>query len=92
MSELAWWAPTFRLLFWRACPKRYHSMSDAEEVRENRLRRAAGRQGLRLVKSRRRNPRAAGFGSYGLFDASTRGLVLGDGQVANSYSCDLDEV
>jgi len=67
-------------------------MSDVEKVRENRLRRAAGRHGLRLVKSRRRDPRAADFGSYGLFDASTRGVVLGDGQVANGYGCDLDEV
>ena len=39
-------------------------MTGAHKVRENRLRRAAERQGLRLVKSRRRDPRAVGLGTY----------------------------
>jgi len=64
----------------------------AEKIRENRLRRAAGRQGLMLAKSRSRDPRALGYGTYGLCDASTRGLVLGDGQVLSGYGCDLDEI
>jgi hypothetical protein len=37
-----------------------------EKVRENRIRRAAERQGLRLVKSRRRDPRAIDYGRYWL--------------------------
>lgn len=34
------------------------------KVRENRLRRMADRQGLRLVKSRRRDPLAVDYGRY----------------------------
>jgi hypothetical protein len=48
-------------------------MTDTEYKRlENRLRRAADRQGLRLVKSRRRDPRAVDYGQYNLLDPSTR--------------------
>lgn len=40
-------------------------MADQDvKVRENRLRRAAERQGLRLEKSRRRDPRAYDYGTY----------------------------
>jgi hypothetical protein len=38
------------------------------KVLENRLRRAAKRQGLRLEKSRFRDPRAVGYGTYQLVD------------------------
>jgi hypothetical protein len=38
------------------------------KVRENRLRRAASRQGLLLVKSRRRDPKAHDYGLYLLVD------------------------
>lgn len=41
-------------------------MDNTEKVRENRLRRMAERQGYRLVKSRRRDPLAADFGTYTL--------------------------
>ncbi|MGA2455575.1 MAG: hypothetical protein ABSG93_18875 [Solirubrobacteraceae bacterium] len=37
-----------------------------EKVRENRLRRMAQRQGLALVKSRRRDPRALDYRGYWL--------------------------
>jgi hypothetical protein len=37
-----------------------------EKVRENLLRRMADRQGLALVKSRRRDPRALDYGRYRL--------------------------
>jgi hypothetical protein len=43
---------------------------NAAKVRENRLRRAADRQSLMLVKSRRRDPRAEDFGLYVLVDDS----------------------
>lgn len=45
------------------------AMSDQErKVLENRLRRAAQRQGLRLEKSPLRDPRALGYGTYRLAD------------------------
>lgn len=43
---------------------------NADKVRENRARRAADRQGLMLVKSRRRDPRAEDFGLYVLVNDS----------------------
>jgi hypothetical protein len=43
-------------------------MDTAGKVRENRLRRAAERRGLRLEKSRRRDPGAIGYGTYQLID------------------------
>ena len=39
-------------------------MDQSIKVRENRLRRMAERQGLRLVKSRRRDPLAVDYGRY----------------------------
>jgi hypothetical protein len=62
-------------------------MTHADKIRENRLRRAAGRQGLRLVKSPRRDPRALDFGRYQ--------LVAADKTVARdpaAYKLTLDEV
>lgn len=44
-------------------------------MRENKLRRAADRQGLRLSKSRSRDPRAVDFGLYALIDAQSGGTV-----------------
>jgi hypothetical protein len=53
-------------------------MVDPERTREQRLRRMADRQGLRLVKSRRRDPRALDYGDYMLVDAATNGVVAGE--------------
>jgi hypothetical protein len=47
----------------------------ADKVRENRVRRMAARQGLQLVKSRTRDPRALDYGSYMLLDGDR--VVLG---------------
>jgi hypothetical protein len=47
----------------------------AEKVRENRLRRMAARQGLKLTRSRRRDPRALDYGLYWLTDTRTNALV-----------------
>ena len=52
-------------------------MGPDEKVRENRLRRMAERQGLRLVKSRRRDPRAIDYGTYMLVNAEINGVVAG---------------
>ncbi len=43
-------------------------MTNAEKVREDRLRRAARRQGLWLSKSRTRDPRALGYNRWRLTD------------------------
>jgi len=58
----------------------------ADKVRENRLRRMAERQGMRLVKSRRRDPRAVGFGMYQLDDGSA--LLAVDA----AYGLTMDDV
>jgi hypothetical protein len=59
-------------------------------VLENRLRRAAARQGLRLEKSRARDPRALGHGTYCLIDWRTRGLIAGD--AGTGYGLDLADI
>ena len=41
-------------------------MAESAKVVENRVRRKAERMGLRLVKSRRRDPDAIDFGCYAL--------------------------
>jgi hypothetical protein len=46
-----------------------------EKVRENRLRATAERRGLRLSKSRRRDPLAVDFGVYWLTDPTTERVV-----------------
>ena len=65
-------------------------MTGAHKVRENRLRRAAGRQGLRLVKSRRRDPRAVGHGTYMLVDPDTAAMVAKG--LPDGYGLSLDDV
>jgi hypothetical protein len=47
------------------------------KVRENRARRMAQRQGFRLEKSRRRDPRAYDYGKYLLIDVDTNAVVYG---------------
>lgn len=46
-----------------------------ERVRENRLRRVAERRGLKLTRSRRRDPKALDFGLYWLTDQRTGAQV-----------------
>lgn len=64
-------------------------MSD-EKIRENRLRRMADRQGLRLEKSRRRDPRALDYGTYWLVDADRNTPVVWGSQ--SGYGLSLDDV
>lgn len=61
-------------------------MTDAK-VRENRLRRMAERQGYQLMKSRRRDPRAADFGRFYILDPTTNGLVIG-----GQFGAHIDDV
>jgi hypothetical protein len=49
----------------------------SEKAKENRLRRMADRQGLRLLKARSRDPRAIDFGCYALADLGTNAIVFG---------------
>ena len=61
-----------------------------KKARESRLRRMADRQGLRLRKSRRRNPRAIDFGGYMLVDAGSNEIVWGGNP--HPFSATLDEI
>ena len=61
-----------------------------EKVRENRLRRAAARQELALCKSRSRDVRAIGHGTYMLVDLATN-VVVASG-LQSGYGLTLDEV
>lgn len=62
----------------------------AEKVRENRLRRMAERQGLRLEKSRRRDPRALDYGGYMLVEEASGAVVAGESP--RPYSLNVDQV
>jgi len=50
----------------------------------------AARQGLRLTKTRRRDPRALDYGTYMLVDANTDALVAWGLQ--SGYGMTLDEI
>lgn len=62
----------------------------SDKVRENKSRRAAARQGLRLERSRLRDPRATLYGTYQLVDVNTNTLVSYGSQ--NGYGLTLDEI
>jgi len=63
-----------------------------DKVRENRLRRMADRQGLRLLRSRARDPRDITYGGYQLVDLQVGGCVLGWGNADRGYAATLNEV
>lgn len=48
-----------------------------EKIRENRLRRVADRQGLRVEKSKRRDPFAIGFNTFAVFRKATGDHLAG---------------
>ena len=52
-------------------------MEQDEKVRENRLRRAANRQGLAIHKSRRRDPRALDYGWWMIVDPGKNMIIPG---------------
>jgi hypothetical protein len=58
------------------------------KVQENRVRRAALRQGLRLAKSRRRDPNAIDYDGYMLVDAKQNFVVAGATPVPYFLSLD----
>jgi hypothetical protein len=61
------------------------ALSTQEKVRENRIRRMAGRQGLQLVKSRRRDTRALDYGMYWLVDNSGVEVASGDADAIEAW-------
>lgn len=63
-----------------------------EKIRENRLRRMAKRQGLRLDKSRRRDPHAIGYGTYELTDPYTNTVKFYDSSISGGFGLTLDEI
>jgi hypothetical protein len=68
------------------------AMTDQDrKVLANRLRRTADRQGLRLEKSRLRDPRAIGYGTFRLVDAATDAVVLADDS-PRGFGVDLQDV
>jgi hypothetical protein len=67
-------------------------MAETEKVRENRLRRKLDRMGLRLMKSRARDPDALTYGGYQIVDVETGGAVAGWGNANRGYALDLDGV
>jgi hypothetical protein len=67
-------------------------MDEHTKVRENRLRRMAARQGYRLLKNPRRDPRAVDYGSYMLVDAHAGNFVADFGWDHPSTGNHLDEV
>jgi hypothetical protein len=68
-----------------------NALTDTEyKVLENRLRRAADRQGLRLEKSRARDPRSHTYGTYQLVDPYINSLVAGSTNFG--YGLDLEDV
>jgi hypothetical protein len=64
------------------------AMAIAGKVQENRLRRMAERQGYRLVKSRRRDPRAIDYGTYWIVDPKTNAIVAGGGPSQRGMNLD----
>lgn len=64
----------------------------SDNALENRLRRAASRQGLMLRKSRSRDPNAIDHGLYALIDVQTNGAV--NPAIAQRWVCSwtLDDV
>jgi hypothetical protein len=58
-------------------------------ISESSLRRRARAQGLRLEKSRARNPRDIGYGTYHLVDVSTNMVVEG---MPDGFGLSLDVV
>ena len=62
-----------------------------EKVRENRLRRMAHRQGMRVEKSRTRDRRGLEYDKYKIVNIATDSTVAGRSAFP-SYTLSLDEV
>ena len=65
-------------------------MTMTDEIREQRLRRAVGRLGYRLVKSRCRTPEARVDGTFGVIDPDRNWWIAADPE--EGYGWDLDDI
>ena len=65
-------------------------MEETAKVKENRVRRAAQRQGMVLAKSRARDPRALGYGTYQL--RGENGQVIKGGSLKGGWGLTLDQI
>ena len=63
----------------------------SDKVRENRLRRMADRQGLKLRRSPRRDENAIDYGLYALTTYETGATLHPDGPIS-IFTLDLDDV
>lgn len=65
-------------------------MSEADDVRENLALRAARRHSLLLVRSRRRDARAHGFGMRHLVAEAAHTLLAGDHVMGYGYDYNVE--
>lgn len=63
-----------------------HDAWQKKKIQENRVRRAAERQGYAVTKNRRRDPRARGYGTYSLSNSAQ------DVATVSESNLTLDEV
>lgn len=62
----------------------------ADKTRENRLRAAAKRQGYLILKSRSRDPRAAGYGGWMIVNLRSNSVEAGE--IDSPRAMSLDDV
>lgn len=67
-------------------------MTNKGRVLENRLRRVADRRGLKLCKSRARDPRALTYGGYHLINPENGGVVCGWGNANRNFAASLKDI
>lgn len=63
-----------------------------EKVRENRLRRMAERQGMKLHKIKRHDPKAIDYGTYYLIDIRLDYLVFPKSNGETGIGATIDEI
>lgn len=67
-------------------------MSESVRTKEARLRRAAERRGLRLIKRRRFDPKAFDYGLYVLVEDQANAKQIADTMFQNRQGKTLDEI
>lgn len=72
-------------------PDELNSMTDLQyKAAENLARRMSARYGLKLEKSRRRDPRALGYGTYQLTDRDANTIISSG--LSSGYGLSLSEI
>src|ERR1039457_687067 len=85
LGQVIFWS-IFQIIFGYA----FSTVDAAEKVREARLRRTAERRGLKLVKSRRRDPLAVDYGRYVIVNPDSNRHVAGE--LGSASAMRLDDV